>query len=115
MKTKDRLIAKMVAILTFGVTTTSLITGCVLGVNEDLLKKDIQNMENQKIECNDDRYIKELDEKINKATAERQKYQDILFPLVGTYLGAGTAFLASNIYLEAKANKDKKHEEGLTK
>ena len=115
MKTKDRLIVKMIALLTTGVTTATLIAGFVVGIKEDLLRRDIENMENQKIECKDDNHIKELDEKINNATAKREKYQDILFPLVGTYLGAGTACFATNMYLDAKTNKEEKQEESLTK
>lgn len=115
MKTKDRLILKMIAGLTTGVTAAALIASGVIGVQEDLLRRNIKNMEHQKIECKDDSQIKQLDEKIQNATIKREKYQDILYPLVGTYLGASIACFATNTYLENKQEKESKQEEGLTK
>lgn len=116
MKAKQRLIAQMVAGITFGVTTATLIAGGIIGVKEDLLRRDIENMEKQKIEYKDDSQIKQLDEKINTATAKREKYQDVLFPLVGTYLASGTACFTTHMILDSKQEKEKKQqEENLTR
>ena len=107
-KSQQRLIAKMVAYSLLGVTTASLIGGGYVGIKSDIIKNEIKELNQQKIETKEPSQIAEIDAKINKLTTSYDKHVDVLMPTVYTFLGSGVAGYTTALAIELKEDKKKK-------
>ena len=108
IKEKDRLIAQMVATAMWTIATFNLITGGAAGIKADMIKNDIEALEQQKIECVEPSHVRILEQRIADLTKEQEKRVNFLMPSVYSFLGAGTLGSAAIAYNEIKDAKKKK-------
>ena len=111
IKEKDRFIAKMIAVAFWSVATFNLLSGGNVGIKVDILQKEVNALEQQKIECVSQSQIDEIDKKIKSLNIEIEKREKFVVPSVFSFVGAGTIGSAAIAYNELKEHKKQKEEE----
>ena len=105
IKNKDRLIAKMVATAMWSVATFNLVTGYVAGVKADMLQREIDSLEEQKITCVDTQQLQQIDDEINQRNQKIEKHTNFLMPSVYSFLASGAIGSGAIAYEELKKKK----------
>ena len=104
---KQRLIAKMIAYSLLGVTSINLGLLSYMGIKMDLLEKDIDALNEQKIETTEKSQIEEIDARINELTAKTNKLKDATMPAVYSFIGTGIVGYSTGLAVEIQEDKEK--------